>query len=48
MNKPAAFIVVENGQIDKYSQQPFEIYTVRECISWIRKVEKAHGIGGEE
>lgn len=40
--------IQEIYDLDRYSQQPFEIYTVRECISWIRKVEKAHGIGGEE
>jgi hypothetical protein len=38
--------IQEIYDLDKYSHQPFEIYTVRECISWIRKVEKAHGIGG--
>ena len=40
--------IQEIYDLDKYSHQPFEIYTVRECISWIRKVEKAHGIGGGE
>ena len=38
--------IQEIYDLDKYSHQPFEIYTVRECISWIRKVEKAHGITG--
>lgn len=37
--------IQEIYDLDKYSHQPFEIYTVRECISWIRRAEKAHGIG---
>ena len=40
--------IQEIYDLDRYSQQPFEIYTVRECISWIRKVEKAHGIGVDD
>ena len=40
--------IQEIYDLDKYSHQPFEIYTVRECISWIRKVEKAHGIGVDD
>ncbi len=38
--------IQEIYDLDKYSHQPFAIYNVRECISWIRKVEKAHGITG--
>ena len=32
--------------LDEKSNQPFDLYNVRECIRWIRKVEKAHGITG--
>ena len=32
--------------LDKFCHRPFELYCVRDCISWIRRVEKAHGIGG--
>ena len=48
MQVPEPLSIQEIYDLDKYSHQPFEIYTVRECISWIRKVEKAHGIGVDD